>query len=327
LVSNLVTLLSTEPEIQYIALRNISLILEKHPDVLADQVNVFFTKYNDPPYVKLEKLEILVKLASDNIIDKVLSELKEYCNEVDVLFVRNSIKAISKCAIKLPSRADRCVATLMDLMALGVNYVVQEIIVVMKDIFRRFPNRYEAVIPTLCSNLESLDGLESKSALIWIIGEYAHKIENSGELLEFFFENFTYESSAVFLDFMKVQLQLLTAVVKLCLKKPGAPQQLAQKVLKAGAEHNENPDIRDRAYIYMRLLSMSPEVARVRLFLIQNVILTETPAIELDKRLTNELLLELIRNIGSLASVEHKPVVLMETAVKTTIDLSAYRET
>lgn len=32
---------------------------------------VFFCKYNDPIYVKMEKLEIMIKLASDRNIDQV----------------------------------------------------------------------------------------------------------------------------------------------------------------------------------------------------------------------------------------------------------------
>lgn len=67
----LVTLLSAEPEIQYVALRNINLIVQKRPTILAHEIKVFFCKYNDPIYVKLEKLEIMIKLASDRNIDQV----------------------------------------------------------------------------------------------------------------------------------------------------------------------------------------------------------------------------------------------------------------
>lgn len=73
-----VTLLSSPPEVQYIALRNISLILQKRPEVLSNEIRVFFCKYNDPPYVKLEKLEIMIKLCNDRNVDQLLSELKEY---------------------------------------------------------------------------------------------------------------------------------------------------------------------------------------------------------------------------------------------------------
>ena len=74
----LVTLLSTEPEIQYVALLNINLILQKRPEILSEEARVFFTKYNDPPYVKIEKLEVLVKLCCELNLDNILSELKEY---------------------------------------------------------------------------------------------------------------------------------------------------------------------------------------------------------------------------------------------------------
>ena len=74
---HLVTLLSSPPEVQYIALRNISLILQKRPEVLSNEMRVFFCRYNDPPYVKLEKLEILIRLCNDRNVDQLLSELKE----------------------------------------------------------------------------------------------------------------------------------------------------------------------------------------------------------------------------------------------------------
>ncbi len=49
----LVTLLSAEPEVQYVALRNINLIVQRRPSILAHEVKVFFCKYNDPIYVKV----------------------------------------------------------------------------------------------------------------------------------------------------------------------------------------------------------------------------------------------------------------------------------
>ena len=39
--------------------------------ILAHEIKVFFCKYNDPIYVKMEKLEIMIKLASDRNVDQV----------------------------------------------------------------------------------------------------------------------------------------------------------------------------------------------------------------------------------------------------------------
>lgn len=85
-------------------------------------MKVFFVKYNDPIYVKLEKLDIMIRLTTAANIAQVLAELKElvfsvtkfdlfstvycissdrYATEVDVDFVRKSVRAIGRCAIKV----------------------------------------------------------------------------------------------------------------------------------------------------------------------------------------------------------------------------------
>jgi vesicle coat complex subunit len=74
----LVTLLSSPPEVQWIALRNINLLLQKRSDILSNEMRVFFCKYNDPLYVKVEKLDIMVRLGNESNVDALLSELKEY---------------------------------------------------------------------------------------------------------------------------------------------------------------------------------------------------------------------------------------------------------
>ena len=73
----LVTLLSSPPEVQWVSLRNINLLLQKRPDILSNEMRIFFCKYTDPLYVKVEKLDIMVKLASEHNVDVLLSELKE----------------------------------------------------------------------------------------------------------------------------------------------------------------------------------------------------------------------------------------------------------
>ncbi|CAI5727136.1 unnamed protein product [Peronospora destructor] len=235
----LVTLLSAEPEIQYVALRNINLIVQKRPAILANEIKVFFCKYNDPIYVKMEKLEIIIRLVSERNIEQVLLEFKEYATEVDVEFVRRSVRAIGRCAVKLERAAEKCINVLLELIQTKVNYIVQEAIIVIKDIFRKYPNQYESIIATLCENLDTLDEPEAKASMIWIIGEYAERIDNADELLESFMDSFDDEAA-------QVQLQLLTATVKLFLKRPNETQEMVQMVLYKATEESDNPDLRDR---------------------------------------------------------------------------------
>lgn len=290
----LVTLLTAEGEVQYVVLRNIAFIVQKYPAILSNEIKIFFCKYNDPPYVKLEKLEILVALTNEANIDQVLQEFREYAAEIDVEFVRRTVRGIGRCAVKLEGAAERCIATLLSLIETQVNYVLQEAIVVMKDIFRRYPSRYESVISQLCGNLESLDEPEAKASMLWIIGEYAERIPNADELLDSFLLSFEDEPAIV-------RQQLLTAAVKVFLKLPSRGQELVTRTLKLCTENSDDPDLRDRGFIYWRLLSTNPDATK-------SVVLRPRPPISNNAFAIEPQLLEtLLHNVSTLASVFHRP--------------------
>ena len=140
-----------------------------------------------------------------------------------------------------------------------------EAIIVIRDVLRRYPNRYEHIIGTLCENLDTLDKSEAKAAMIWIIGEYAERIDNAHELLESFLESFSDEEHSV-------QLQLLTATVKLFLKRPQVAQDMVKRVLSLVTHESDSPDLRDRGYMYWRLLStVSPSSISLLTFLLTTV--------------------------------------------------------
>jgi len=234
-------------------------------------------------------------LATEKNIEEVLTELREYATEIDVHFVRKSVRAIGKLAIKIEPAARRCINTLLELVATKVTYIVQEATVVIRNIFRKYPNQYESIISTLCENLDSLDEPEAKSAMIWVIGQYAARIENSDVLLDDFLYTFADEP-------VEVQLALLTATVKLFIQRPTKGQELVPKVLKWATEDTDNPDLRDRGYMYWRLLSSDMETAKA-------VVMGEKPAITAEtEKLDPATLEEMCLNVGTLATVYLKPV-------------------
>lgn len=255
-----------------------------------------------------------MRIANDRNVDQLLAELKEYALEVDMDIVKRAVKAIGQVAIKIESASEKCVNTLLDLINTKVNYVVQEAIVVIKDIFRKYPG-YEGIIPTLCQCIDELDEPNARGSLIWIVGEYAEKISNAGDILAGFVDGFMEEFTQVFSsipsfwildldsDSIQTQLQIITAVVKFFLKKPDQPQAqtLVQKIFQAATAENDNPDVRDRAYVYWRLLSSNPQIA-------QNIILSDRPPITTTiQSLPPALLERLLSELSTLASVYHKP--------------------
>jgi len=76
-----------------------------------------------------------------------------------------------------------------------------------------------------------------------------------------------------------------------------------QKVLNAATAESDNPDIRDRAYVYWRLLSNTTDQNAPK-----NIILSEKPPITTTiKSLPPVLLDKLLNELSTLASVYHKP--------------------
>ena len=300
----LITLLSSENEIKFVALKNIAIIVEKRPLIVEQELNQFFCNFSDPLYVKTQKLEIIVKLANEDNIDQILHELKEYVLEVDIDFVRKCIKAIGKLAIKIEEASDKCVQALYDCLKQKSNLILQESIIVIKDIFRKYPQKYEALLPELCTGIKSIDEPESRASLVWILGEYVDDIENADDIIKnFFIESFREEAP-------QVQTQILTTCVRLCLFYPAEGKPLLMRLFKI-MEDCENVDLRNRGYFYWRLLSYNPELTK-------KLICAEKPVInEQGLALDPVLLDKLVNNLNSVACIFNKAP---ETFVRVKID-------
>ncbi|ODV95125.1 hypothetical protein PACTADRAFT_49873, partial [Pachysolen tannophilus NRRL Y-2460] len=255
----------------------------------------FFCKYDDPIYVKDTKLEIIYLLADENNLDIVLTEFEEYATEVDLQMARKAIRAIGNLAVKIESTAGDCVEVLNNLIQDGISYIVQESAIVLKNILRKYPGKFNDSILLLISRIELIDEPDSKAAAIWIIGQYCDSIENSHLLLDDFSINLKD-------DPVDVQLCFLTAVVKLYVMLPLKSSDLLGRTLKMCTEETDNPDLRERGFYYWRLLSRDLETAK-------SIIRCDIPAISTDSdKIDQSILEELELNIGTLASIYLKPV-------------------
>lgn len=327
-VSPLLSLLSnTRHEIRYAVLRNIRLLLaaslNRFHIPFADQLSVFFVKYNEPLFIKLEKVDIMITLATTQNAPVVLSELMEYASEVDVEFVRRAVKSIGLLAIKLESVADLCVAKLEGLIHGGVHYVVQEAAVVVQLILRQYGAKYDSVIPKLCAAFDCVDDPASKAAVAWVIGEFSERVVNADQLLTLFFSSFDEEP-------LEVQLSVLNAVVKAYVKScqhssvelQAKMRAVLEKLLGMGTA-SVNPDLRDRSFFYWRLVG-SGDAREVQAVVLSQQrraaagAATAGGAVQLaglnpssDGTLSAALNMELLQEFGCVSSVVGKPVRLL----------------
>lgn len=293
----LVTLLNNTAPIQYIAVKSILILLQNYKRMLSSEVSIFFCKYDDPLYMKLAKLDVILTLTNTQHVGRVLDELYEYSQQTDVDFVRKSIRAIGRIAVQFESAAAACVDKLVSLIDMKVHFVVQECIVVAVDIFRRYPGKYEGIIANINQALNgSLDDHRAKAAMIWILGEYAEQIGNAGDLLQaLFIDDFCEETT-------DVQLAILTAVVKYYLTCENGDNML-RKVINMATNQIDNPDVRDRAFMYLALVSDCPDAAPDVVFPDQE----QLPKLQIDLFTVNPALVKkLVPQIGTLAVLYNK---------------------
>ena len=259
LKSPLLTLMgAASHELAYSVLGHISILVTRVPHVFADSFKDFFCRYNDPSAVKRLKLQIVCDLTNAENYTDVLGELAEYVTDSDGDIGRYAIRSIGKVAIKVDPATDEAIEHLLSFLDLNLDHVSTETVIVLKDILRKYPDRYAEIIPLLHKTLKTVEETDGKVAVVWMIGEYGDTIDDAPYILENYVNTYEEEASSL------VRMELLTATMKLFFKRPPELKLMLGQLLKKAVDDASKVDVRDRAMLYYRLLARDVhEAARV----------------------------------------------------------------
>lgn len=81
-------------------------MVKKYPQIFQD-VKIFFVRYNDPSFVKHEKLQMIYSVTNESNYKAVLNELNEYAYDMDQEFNIQTIRIIWKLALKISESLNR----------------------------------------------------------------------------------------------------------------------------------------------------------------------------------------------------------------------------
>jgi hypothetical protein len=108
----------------------------------------------------------------------------------------------------------------------------------------------------------------------------------------------------------RVQLEILSSAVKVYLKYPDEFETLISDLLTVATENVSNPDVRDRAFIYWRMLSTDPEKTKTVVFGYR------PQAKDNDKLVDQSFLSEIMKSMGYVSSLfEKKPEELFQKSL------------
>ncbi len=79
--------------------------------LLEKEFKYFYVQYNDPIYIKLEKVDILYKLSDKKNYEYIIKEFTSYAlTETNIELIQKSIKYIGYIGYRIESSLDLCVS-------------------------------------------------------------------------------------------------------------------------------------------------------------------------------------------------------------------------
>lgn len=216
-------------------------------NIFSEIYKKFFVKFEEPLYVKKLKLEVLVQIANMHNFQDILNEMEEYVNDVNSNFSKFTIRKIGSLGLRVDEALPHIVSLLKSLVHRNVDYIVAEALSVLQHILRKFPAIIEEFINFLEPAILALDNdVKGMSSLIWILGEFGHKLDNAPYILENLIEDFSEGVQP-----SNIIYAVLLAGTKLFFKSPGEMQPVLGKIFELILKNYFDVDLRDRTlYIY-----------------------------------------------------------------------------
>lgn len=239
-------LMGREPEVAYAALCNVQVLAQRHPEPFYDMVDDLFYRPDDPSYLKLSKLDVLVLLSHVDNAFEAAEEAFEYARDFGDDVARHAVRAIARIAIKVGS-----VDGILDRLLLFLNHrrrvIVGETVVAFASALNKFPSAAEICVPSISRvSYDVLESTESQAAFIWIIGQFGDTVQDAPYLLEDICESFESQDS-------QVKLAMITSAINLFCKRPPECLSLVKYVLKSALADTDYL-LSEKASLYASLL-------------------------------------------------------------------------
>lgn len=216
-IGPLIALLRSPSDIQQVALYNIVQVCLTSPQHFTPYFRHFLIRSTEGPHIWTLKLEILTLIfpyTGKEIQELILAELDHFSKGHDSQLVRESVRAIGRCAqSSSDATSRRCLSLLLKQIRSTDQNLVGEAMEVIRHLIQRSPDDHRKTVIRLAKNLDSLTSPTARASIVWLVGEFAGQDpENSiaTDVLRILVKGYPDES-----DEVRAQIILLGAKVYL----------------------------------------------------------------------------------------------------------------
>lgn len=212
-----------------------------------------------------------------------------------MVFVVEVVRAIASLAIKVDSMAPDCANLLMQLVERRPE-LLPNIVTAAKDIVRKYPELLMLDALVADYGADEVVEEEAKVSLLWMLGEYCDFVDNGKDIMQRFV-------GCVMEHEQRVQLAIISAVVKMFLREPASMEAQLNSVLETVTTRSDDPDVRDRAFAYWRLLSKGMTVEQMK-----KVVHGQVAPVNVDRTFSDAMTMaDLKKSINTAAVVFARP--------------------
>lgn len=175
-IGPLIAMLRGPQDIQQIVLYNIVSICLTRPEAFVKYGSYFLVHSTDPPQVwelKLELLTLIFPHADPYLKSLILNELEHFSQGSDKDLVRESVRAIGRCAQSDPRTSARCLRLLLKQISSLDGILVAESLTVIRHLIQQDPGSHTNTVVRLAKNLDTATNPQARASIIWLVGEFA----------------------------------------------------------------------------------------------------------------------------------------------------------
>ena len=212
----MVALLRSPQDLHQVVLYNIVSVCIYHAKAFVPYTNHFFIWASDPPEVWKLKVEILTLVfphCDDSRKGLILNELEHFTKAPNAELVRESVRAIGRCAQCDETTANRCLNLLLRQASSPDGNLVAEALTVVRHFIQRDPSSHIKTVIRLAKNLDTMTNANARASIIWLVGEFSGiggKNNIAPDVLRILCQGFADEAEVT-----KLQIVLLGAKVYL----------------------------------------------------------------------------------------------------------------
>ncbi|KAF1348071.1 adaptin N terminal region-domain-containing protein [Delphinella strobiligena] len=176
-IGPLTALLRGPPDINQIGLYNIVHICLAYPHHFVPHFRHFLLRNNEGPQIwrlKLEVITLIFPHSTTDIQGLILTELEHFSGGHDPTLVRESVRAIGRCAQTSDAKTSaRCLRLLLRQIHSPDQHLVAESLDVIRILIQRNPLAHTKTVIRLAKNLDTLSSPAARASVIWLVGEFA----------------------------------------------------------------------------------------------------------------------------------------------------------